>query len=111
MTALSVSTRWDDRRAIISISGDLDLATVHDLREHARAQLTAPNCAELVLDMSALSFLDSSGLGVLVQLRALARDNEVVFTLANVPPGPTRIIEIAGLTDSFGLSSNGFGSV
>jgi anti-anti-sigma factor len=55
--------------------------------------------------MAGLSFIDSSGLGLLIDLRRSAMGAGVAFEIRHVPPGPARVIAIAGLTETFGISS------
>jgi anti-sigma B factor antagonist len=103
VTSLSVSPQSDDGRSVLSLSGDLDMAAVPQLREEAERRLSAADGAALCLDLAGLTFLDSSGLGVLVELRTRARTQGVEFELRNVPSGPARIIAIAGLAETLGL--------
>jgi anti-sigma B factor antagonist len=104
VTSLSVSNQGDDGRSVLALSGDLDLAAVPQLREEAAGRISSGTGA-LCLDLGGVTFLDSSGLGVLVELRTRARSNGVGFELQNVPSGPARIITIAGLAETLGLGS------
>lgn len=103
VAVLTVATQWDGSRTVLTLRGDLDLATGPELRRRAEQDLATADCATLTLDLSGLAFVDSSGLGVLVELRNLTRQQGVALELVKVPPGPTRIMEIAGLAVSFGL--------
>jgi anti-sigma B factor antagonist len=105
VTSLSVTSEGDDGRSVLAVSGDLDLAAVPHLREEAAERISAGRGA-LCLDLGGVTFLDSSGLGVLVELRTRARSNGVSFELLNVPSGPARIITIAGLAETLGLASD-----
>jgi anti-sigma B factor antagonist len=89
---------------VLSVAGDLDLAAVPQLRQEVQARL-ANGTQSLTLDLGGITFLDSSGLGVLVELRNLAGGQGVGLDIVNVPAGPARIITIAGLADTFGLPS------
>ena len=106
MSALSVIPHRQDERAVLVLTGDLDLAAVDDLREGAQVQLAA-GCRHLTLDLTGVTFLDSSGLGALVELRNTTRRSGVTLAVVNVPPGPARIITIAGLAETFGLPADG----
>lgn len=107
VSILSIRVSRVDDRAVLELAGDLDLAAVADLRNQARTALETENCGRLSLDLGAVDFLDSSGLGVLVELRNLARDKDVPLEMINVPAGPARIITIAGLAETFGLVPDG----
>lgn len=52
MSALSLGTRREAGRTVVSLTGDLDPATVPTLREAALAELTAADCKILVLDLN-----------------------------------------------------------
>ena len=103
MTELVVHFSVDGERSVLRLSGELDLETVAELRMHAQAELAARRCATLSIDMSGISFVDSSGLGLLVELRQMAAVSGIRLELANVPAGAARVIEIAGLTAALGL--------
>jgi anti-sigma B factor antagonist len=105
VTELVVHFSTDGDRSVLTLAGELDLETAAELRTHAQAELAAGRCQVLTIDMSGLTFVDSSGLGLLVELRQMATASGVALELANVPPRPARVIEIAGLADTLGLAS------
>lgn len=100
---MTLSTRRDADRSIVSLAGELDLATVAQLREAARPALDDPTCSTLVLDLAELSFLDSTGLGCWIELRNAAEDTGKELVLDAVPPSAMRTVAIAGLATLFGL--------
>jgi anti-anti-sigma factor len=87
----------DDVR--VQPSGELDIATVPqlDARLH-KARGGGPSA--LVLDLSNLSFIDSSGLRLVVAWSNRARDER--FKLVAIRGGPEidRVFELTGLYDS-----------
>jgi anti-anti-sigma factor len=107
VTDLVVHFSVAGERSVLRLAGELDLETVAELRMHARAELAAGRCRTLTIDMSELTFVDSSGIGLLVELRQMAAGSGLTFELANVPPRPARVIEIAGLAETLGLASSG----
>jgi anti-sigma B factor antagonist len=104
VSALSLGTRREAGRTVVSLTGDLDLATVPTLREAALAELTAADCKILVLDLNGLVFVDSTGLGCWIDLRNHAAANGSELALANVPAVARRTIAVAGLADVFGVA-------
>lgn len=80
----------------VAIAGELDLATAPVVSRVA-ADVTATPCARLVVDLGPVSFVDSSGLAVLLRLyqRATNSGTEVRY----LPPAPLvmRPFEISGL--------------
>ena len=103
MTELTVEFTDEGDQLVLSLTGELDIDSVGELREQAQQHLADGRCRALTLDLSGLTFLDSSGLGLLLELRRLALSSQVTFAMMNVPAGPARVIAIAGLTETFGL--------
>jgi anti-sigma B factor antagonist len=82
----------------LTVRGEIDIATSPQL-ELALDKAIRDSTGAFVLDLSELEFLDSSGLNLMLRVRAaLARERR---TLAIVcPPGPVRrVIEIARLDE------------
>jgi anti-sigma B factor antagonist len=103
VTQLTVEFTDEGDRSVVTLSGELDIDTVGELREQAQDHLGRGQYRTLTLDLSGLTFLDSSGLGLLLEVRRLALISDVTFEMVNVAPGPARVITIAGLTETFGL--------
>ena len=86
---------------IVSLSGDLDIATVPQLGPLAAAELDRDECRSLVLDLRELTFLDSTGIGCWVETRAHATALGKRMTIRNVSPAVRRVLEIGGLLALF----------
>jgi anti-anti-sigma factor len=78
----SLELEHEDGTLHARIRGELDLATCDDLRR--RLQPALLDAGSAVLDLSAVSFIDSAGLRMLVQLAAALRDDG--RTLELIPP-------------------------
>src|SRR4051794_31960495 len=73
METLRVSSKQEDDRIVISLAGELDIATASRIEEALRAaEEAAP--ALLVLDLRQLSFMDSTGLRTILGADARARE-------------------------------------
>lgn len=95
-------TRTDEGgRRTLAISGEVDLATVEGFLSRARECLdgTTEVCE---IDLSGVTFIDSSGLGALVRIRAAAHDRGKQVVLTKVPARVSRLLDVTGLTDVFG---------
>lgn len=67
----SVTTSPSGDRLVVQVTGEVDVSTAPRLRDEL-SQAIADGHHELVVDLSDVSFLDSTGLGVLVgRLKAL----------------------------------------
>lgn len=103
MATLGVRFDNDGVRAVLLVEGELDLDTVAQLREPAEAQLASGTAKALKLDLAGMTFIDSSGLALLVELRRLSSNAGVQLEIGNLRSGPRRVIAIAGLTETLGL--------
>jgi len=87
-----------------AISGELDLATAPRLIAAFDAALNTAaldHAGGVVLDLTAVGFIDSSGLRALLQSRDICAARELPFALT-VTDGPvTRLLDLAGVQDWF----------
>ena len=82
------------------LSGELDLAS----EEAVAAELTrrlAENPALLIVDLSGLEFIDSTGLRVLLTARNTAGTNGTQLLLTTPPPAIQRVFDVANVTEHF----------
>ena len=84
--------------------GELDLATA-DLLERELHELRDSGFDHVVLDMHALTFIDSSGIRVIVSEHRFASTSDRRFTLQGVPPIIRRALEVCGLLDHLNVDS------
>lgn len=78
---------------IALLRGKLSLETVHDFIQTMR-QEPAPH---LVLDMSGVSFLDSSGVGALVSLFVSRKHASKTLALAGLTKQGVAVMQVSGL--------------
>lgn len=83
---------------VVRLRGELDVATAPDLER----TLLKPRPAgeRVVLDLSELRFMDSTGLSVLLRAEVAAREGNWQIVLRAVPPNIRRLFEIAGVDDA-----------
>jgi len=93
----SVDVQRHDDVAIVEPRGELDVATIETLRA---ALDDIKGAGRLVLDLRSLSFIDSTGLHLLVALDQRAQRDG--FQLALVAPAPPvdRAIRVCGLCET-----------
>ena len=91
----SVASRVVDGVAVIAVTGELDAHTAPAVREAVEAVI-APG-ARVVVDLSAISFLDSTGLGVFVTALKHLREGEGSLDLVIASPRVLKVFELTGL--------------
>jgi anti-anti-sigma factor len=82
--------------ATVLVRGELDLASAADLRA-AIATAAAAQPQRLVIDLSAVTFVDSSGLGAIAGGLRAQRPHAGSLEVRGAKPGVRRIFEVAGL--------------
>ena len=99
-SSFSILTEHLDGVSRVVVRGELDIATVPRLRD-ALTDVQASGAREVALDLSGVSFIDSTGLHLLLShARGDARDTKL-WTIAS--SAVRRVVELAGLTDAIGL--------
>ena len=79
--------------------GEVDLATVGAVRDEID-ELRAAGFRQVVLDLRGVTFLDSTGLRLCVDLDAAARADGWQLSLIDGPPPVRRAFDITGLRDA-----------
>jgi anti-anti-sigma factor len=92
-----------DERAVLAVTGEIDLATSPRFLSDGLASLEHP-ISGLALDLGDASFIDSSGLGVVLTLERGARERGITFKVTAMSPAVRRAFEITGLAPTLGLS-------
>ncbi len=91
---LSVSREGD--WAVVQARGEIDLATVGAFRT-ALQDLMVEGAVQVAVDLSGVSFIDSSALGALVAAHRRARGLGGSLAIAGPQPPVARILELTGL--------------
>jgi anti-sigma B factor antagonist len=89
----------DERTCVVAVEGDLDLASAPELR-WTLVELLHEGYGHYVIDLSALTHMDSMGLGVLVAFRKRLH-SDARLAIACMPPRLSKLFEVTGLGSSF----------
>ncbi|GII79757.1 hypothetical protein Sru01_47390 [Sphaerisporangium rufum] len=81
---------------VVAVEGELDLFTAPFLRDEIR-EAVRQDGSRLVLDLTGLSFMDSSGLSVLIEAWRLTTGDGGGVSLAAPQPPVARILRTTGL--------------
>ena len=87
--------------SIVHAVAEIDVTTSPQLREQIRREIDANPGTVVVVDMGAVEFIDSTGLGVLVGALKRARLDGGDLALVNVQSMVTRIFTVTGLHKVF----------
>ena len=96
-------TEWTmGSSVIVSVTGEVDIATTDQLSEALGAALRR-GIGGLICDLSGVRFLGAAGLTVLLVARRRAIARRAAFALVCPQPGPRRVIGLVGLDAVFAL--------
>lgn len=90
-----------DGATIVALTGDVDLQTSPAVRQGLL------ECQEkhdkVVVDMSQVNYIDSSGVASLVEAFQVSRKKGTFFALAHVSPAAMRVLSLARLDKVFSI--------
>ena len=92
-----VSIRW---------RGDVDLARIEELRAELD-QALAPSPAQLTIDLSEVTFIDSLGVGLLLEARVNAIRSDSRLVLRDMTNGTRSILLATGTLKLFNREATG----
>jgi anti-anti-sigma factor len=99
VTLLSFQTTVTGDVAVVTLSGELDVSGAAQL-EHELERITADHDPRtMVLDLSGLDFMDSTGLRLVVLADSRAKDQQRAFALVRGKEDVHRVFEITRMTD------------
>jgi len=81
----------------VYLEGELDLHNADELKEAIDIEIDKKGIKNIVLHMEKLTFIDSSGLGVLLGRYKKLLPLGGKLKIANVPPNIYKIMELSGL--------------
>ena len=93
-----ISAERDTRKARLVLGGDLDMAARFQA-EQALDQLLSEPVEQLVVDLGEVTFVDSTGMGLVLELDDRARTDGFKLRLLRGPDDVQRVFELAGVAD------------
>lgn len=91
-----------DGSGTMRVSGDVDLAETGKLRHTVTTALTDPQLSELIVDLSAVTFLDCAGIGALLHGRRVAEANAKRYEVVGARDSVRRVLELTGVLPDLG---------
>jgi anti-sigma B factor antagonist len=85
-------------RYTLVLTGELDIASAVDL-QYFVARACAQGARKIVLDLTRLSFMDSTGLRAILASHSVCRDHGAELILTPAQANVERVFEIAGVVD------------
>jgi anti-sigma B factor antagonist len=94
-----------DGTATVTVQGEIDFSNADEL---ARCLCTAiaDEPTTVRVDLEKASFIDSTGLGALIEGYRAAGEADIPYVVANPTDGFRRVLTVTGLSELFGLSES-----
>jgi anti-sigma B factor antagonist len=94
----AISESIEDGHVAIALTGEVDLATVGAIRDRVDAHLKSTEISGFVVDLEAVTFLDSSGIGVLIGCRRQALEAGRSFRVIHIVGRAKEVLDMTGVT-------------
>jgi anti-sigma B factor antagonist len=101
----SVEPHTEGRDCVLDVRGELDLAAASSL-DAAIERTLQTDAKRIVLDLTGLDFIDSTGLSVLVRAQQRAQESGCELGVINAGPQVERLLSLTGLWDRLALSDD-----
>jgi anti-sigma B factor antagonist len=90
-----------DGAVVVALTGDVDLQTSPTVRQQLLENLETH--VRVVVDLSAVNYIDSSGVASLVEAFQVSRKKGSFFALASVSAAALRVLNLARLDKVFSI--------
>lgn len=97
---LKIDTEKSPDGLLIKVSGEVDLYSSPELRKVILKSVPSGK-GDLAIDLSGVTYIDSSGVATLVEGLRSARENGSGFVLVMPSPAVTQVLELARLDSVF----------
>ncbi|WEG12523.1 STAS domain-containing protein [Pullulanibacillus sp. KACC 23026] len=95
---LTIQSKSEDGKEILIINGEVDAFTAIRLKT-ALLELTEKEANKVVLDMSQVSYMDSTGIGVIIAGYKSAKKNQGSLIVKGLTSRVKRLFDITGLSE------------
>ncbi len=98
------SVKEEQGKIVIALEGDIDLENAGEVRKALLANLKQKK--DLLIDLSAVAYIDSSGIASLVEGLQVARKQKNELSLVSVSVRARRVLELARLDKVFTIHAD-----
>ena len=103
---MQISSRHLDKTTIFDVTGDIDLANSPQVRKALLQEVRENRTPRVVLNLSKVRYIDSSGVASLVEGLKAARDHGLRFILFGLSPSAREVLQLSRLLKIFEVYDN-----
>ncbi|MCL1908855.1 MAG: STAS domain-containing protein [Holophagaceae bacterium] len=100
---LNIQTRQVDAASVLAVKGKVNFEVTAQLREAIKETISTHQPKLLVINLEGVSFIDSSGLGLLVAARSSIDKISGCLHLCNLPSQVKKVFDQTNLTNYFSI--------
>ncbi|WP_305787716.1 STAS domain-containing protein [Symbioplanes lichenis] len=97
------STFGEDGTACVTVLGEIDFSNADDVAQGIRDALGQWSPERIQIDLGDATFIDSTGLGALIEGYRAASEAQIRFVVVNPSDSFRRVLSVTGLTELFGM--------
>ena len=101
---MEINIKKNGNQIIFELEGSLDIYTSLDLKAALEENVTGENL-DVLIDMDKLTYIDSSGIGILIKALNYVQGQKGKLSVANLKPAIEKVFKVSGLTSYFEILS------
>lgn len=94
---MKLETKAIKKNLLVDICGDIDHHSCEKIKQRVEEDFKKLNCRNIILDLNAVNFMDSSGIGMIIGRYKLAKSYGGLLVAVRVNSACRKIFEISGL--------------
>ena len=98
---MQISARRHDKNTIFDVSGDIDFAHSRELRESMLSEIRETRTSRVIVNLSQVRYIDSSGVASLIEGLKASRDLGSRFILIGLSTSAREVLQLSRLTKVF----------
>ena len=96
----------EENLAILKIDGEIIFDNSNSFKEESKKRISEKNCDHLIIDLSKVPYIDSSGIGFILSLFKFMRTQGGKLVIANANQKIKKVFEITKMTQVFQMYDN-----
>ncbi|MCB1173879.1 MAG: STAS domain-containing protein [Leptospiraceae bacterium] len=102
---MEINIKSNNNQIIFELEGSLDIYTSLDLKAALEENVKGENL-DVLIDMDKLTYIDSSGIGILIKALNYVQGLKGKLSVANLKPAIEKVFKVSGLTSYFEILSS-----
>ena len=103
---MQISARHQGKTTIFDISGDIDFANSREVRQSVLHEIQESRVSRVVVNLSQVGYIDSSGVASLVEGLKASRDLRSQFILFGLSTSAREVLQLSRLIKVFEICDN-----